>query len=206
MAKSLAKTSKISKKMPQRTTQSNTGASKLKGVIPRPTQLEPRQTSAYFTRTCGCGFCLMTWTPSLTRYPLSLLEFYWHIYWKLGLKETETVERRRGLWTPKFYTQEAGWENHRAASKDYFSWKRKDDSGWSHWCIELMIENHSGPRVGIRALNVFPAGLQNFYEAVTCVMSPASQPPPFQIGVSWWLVWCLIPIAYQANGGDNMSL
>lgn len=127
MVKSLTKTSKIFKKMPQRTTQSNTSASKkLKGVVLRQTQLEPRQTSTYFTRICGCGFCLMTWTPRLTRYPLSLLEFYWHIHWKLGLKETETVETRRGLWTPKFYRQEAGWENHGAASKDFFMEKE----GW----------------------------------------------------------------------------
>lgn len=105
IVKSFVKTSEISKKMPQRTFESNNSASKkLKGVTPQQSQHKPKVEDSLSHEDLWVWHLSNELNPKTHKTPIKFLrELYWQKHCQLGPKVTD---RARPLDPPEFYWQE----------------------------------------------------------------------------------------------------
>lgn len=127
------KTSEISKKMPQRTIQSNNSTSKkLKAIVRQQSQHKTKVEKSLSHKDVWVRLLSNELNPRTHGTPIKFLrELYWQKHCQLRLEGTETVQEEKKPLDPRSSTGRKQAKETGAANTDCLSWKWKDDSGQS---------------------------------------------------------------------------
>lgn len=123
----------------------------------------------------------------------------------VGLKGIEMIQNERTFGPPKFFKQEAGYENHIAANTHYNLWKRKGHSEWEVRGPEGRATNHgenplgwSRNEFGAKHLQYLPDWISKLLWATDTHMLSF---PPLCTGYIWQVFSAFPTIVSEYVGG-----